>query len=98
MEIRFSTIILRFKNALSVHFFKIITHPVVPEMDGHNHAKLEIRTQLVNWFFMSMTYRPQQFAQSELIMVFHIHFKLCIRDNEDRESSCFQNFGIYPPN
>jgi len=31
-------------------------------------------------------------------MVFHIHFKLHIRDQEHRGNSCFQNSDIYPPN
>jgi hypothetical protein len=66
-------------------------------MDGHYHAKLEIGTKFVNWFFMFRTHRPQQFAQSELIMVFHIQFKLHIWDH-DRGGSFFQNNGTYPPN
>jgi hypothetical protein len=37
---------------------KLLLYPVVPEMDGHYRAKLEIGTQFANWFFMSMTYRP----------------------------------------
>jgi len=77
---------------------KLLLYPVVPEMDGQYHTKLEIWTRFINWFCMSMAYRPQQFAQSELIMVFHIHFKLRIWDHEDRGKSCFQNFGVYPPN
>jgi hypothetical protein len=34
---------------------KLLLYPVVPEMDGHYHDKLEIGTQFVNWFSMFMT-------------------------------------------
>ena len=38
---------------------KLFLYPVDPEIDGHNRAKIEIGIQFVDWFLMSMTYKPQ---------------------------------------